>query len=358
MKRLATVLILSTLVLALLACGAAAAGAAGLAAHAPRTVTHFSPGHYGSFAEGMAADSHGNLWVSVTTWGLYDDSVNPPVVTSDTGKIWRVTPAGHKTLKASMDLTPNGFLLGVAVQDDQVYVALYDGGAGGISPGVYRLGSHGKLSQVVKLPEGAWPNGIAFHGSALYITDSGAGAVWRATLGARKVTLHKPWLTSRLLKPGDPEADASVMGIGVNGIAFRGDRLYVSVADYGRVVRVPIGHDGSAGKPVVVVKKAALKTADGIAFDARGGLWITTDSGTTGASPSGGLYRLTPKGALQTKADDPGWLNYPTTPVFGTAKGDTGTLFVENGAFYGASGDGTAPDIRALHVGIPGLPLR
>ena len=76
-------------------------------------------------------------------------------------------------------------------------------------------------------------------------------------------------------------------GIGANGIAFRGDRLFVSVADYGRIVRIPVRTDGSPGKPVVVCEEAKLKTADGIAFDAFGGLWITTDSGTTGASPSG-----------------------------------------------------------------------
>ena len=352
MKRFVTVLILAALALALLAAGAASAGAARGWACAPHTVATFSPGDYGSFAEGMAADSHGNLWVSLTTWGLYDDTQDPPIMEPNTAQLLRVTPGGVAKAKATMELTAYGFLLGVAVRDDRIYVAVYDAGADVGVTGVYRLDRGGKLTQVVVLPEGAWPNGIAFHGRFLYIADSGMGVVWRAPVGAGKATVTEPWLQDDLLLPADPET-----GIGANGIAFRGGRLFVSVADFGRIVHVPVARDGSAGTPVVVTEDAALKTADGIAFDAFGGLWVTTDSGTTGASPGGGLYRLTPCAGIWTIADDPGWLNYPTTPVFGTTPRTACTLYIENGAFYGAYGDGTAPAIQALRVGIPGLPL-
>jgi hypothetical protein len=86
---------------------------------------------------------------------------------------------------------------------------------------------------------------------------------------------------------------------------------------------------------------------------------VTTNAGTTEPDEghSGGLYRLTPCMGLWAIADDPGWLNYPTMPVFGTASGTRCTLFVENGAYYGWE-DGSAPDVRALRVGVPGLPLR
>ena len=72
---------------------------------------------------------------------------------------------------------------------------------------------------------------------------------------------------------------------------------------------------------------------------------------------SGGLFRLTPKGDLTTKADDPGWLDYPTTPVFGATGRTEKTLFVENGAYFSFDLDGTHPDIQAVPVGVPGLPL-
>ena len=152
---------------------------------------------------------------------------------------------------------------------------------------MYRLDAGGKLKQVVALPAGSWPNGIAFHGRYLYMTDSGMGAVWRARVDAGMASPSKPWLQSDLLAPGDPATDATMTGIGANGIAFRGAQMFVSVADYGSIVRIPVRGDGSPGTPVVVCETPELKTADGIAFDAFGGLWVTTDAGTTGASPSG-----------------------------------------------------------------------
>lgn len=354
MKRSAIVLILGAL--ALLAFSAPAGAARGWAC-TPHTVAAFSPGDYGSFAEGMAADSRGNLWVSLTTWGLYDDTQDPPVMEPNTAQLWRVAPGGGAKVKATVELTAYGFLLGVAVRDDRVYVAVYDAGAEAGVTGVYRLDAGGKLTQVVALPEGAWPNGIAFHGRFLYITDSGMGVIWRARTGAGKVTVRDPWLQDDLLLPGDPETDPAAHGIGANGIAVRGDRLFVSVSDSGRIVRVSIAADGSAESPAVISEAEELRTADGIAFDAFGGLWVSTNAGTSDASPGGGLYRLTPCAGTWTIADDPGWLNYPTTPVFGTTAATRRTLFVENGAFYSAYGDGTAPDIKALRVGVPGLPL-
>ena len=92
-----------------------------------------------------------------------------------------------------------------------------------------------------------WPNGIAFHGGRLYVTDSANGAIWRARLGTGVAAPTKPWLLSDELAPGDPEADPTLAGIGVNGIAFRGDFLYVSVADGARIMRVARKDGGGHG---------------------------------------------------------------------------------------------------------------
>ncbi len=358
MKRLLVLTAAGALLLLLLAAGDAGATPAA-ATFTPSLVKAFSAGQYGSFAEGMAADSHGALWVSLTAWGLYDDSVDPPRTTSNVGQLWKVTPTGHARLKATVDLTDYGMLLGVAVRHDHVFVALFDGGSGAIPNGVYRLRG-GKLSQVVSLPEGAWPNGIAFHGRHLYITDSAGGAVWRARVGNGVTSVTRPWVQDALLAPGDPSTDPTKSGIGVNGIAFRGGHAYVSVADGARIVRIGVRKDGRRGSLRTVSQRPALLTADGIAFDAAGRLWITTNHGTQGAAVSGGLLRLSSKGVLRTVADDPGWLNYPTTPVFGATRHTHKTLFVENGAYFDfiPGGDGTHPDVQALHVGVPGLPLR
>ena len=196
-----------------------------------------------------------------------------------------------------------------------------------------------------------WPNGLAFHGGRLYITDSAGGAVWRARIG-EGIATPTDAVGDRL----PAQACGAPTAVGANGIAFAGDDAYVSVSDFGRIVSIHVRDDGTAGTVRRVIQATRLRTADGIAFDADGGLWITTNAGTTGASPSGGLFRLTPCGGLVTIADDPGWLNYPTTPVFGSTSRTRSTLYVENGAYYSFA-DGTSPDVQALQVGIPGLPL-
>ncbi len=349
MRRLVITLALAGILLLALA---APAGAS-TTVWQPRTVTTFSAGDYGAFLEGLAADSHGNLFGSLTTWGYYDENVDPSLWGSNIGQIWKVTPSGHKKLVATKDLSPNGILLGVAVdRHDRVFVVTYDfGDPQTVGCGVYRVRPSGSMTKVIALPAGSWPNGLAFHDGRAYITDSTLGAVWRARIGDRVASPAAPWCEDPLLAPADPA------GIGANGIAFRGERLFVSVSDYGRIVRIPVRHDGSPGAPKAVCERPELVTADGIAFDALGRLWIAANAGSTGGSPSGALYRLSPCGALRQLADDPGWLNYPTMPVFGTAKSTRHTLFLANGAYFDFE-DGTAPDIQALRAGVAGLPLK
>jgi hypothetical protein len=95
---------------------------------------------------------------------------------------------------------------------------------------------------------------------------------------------------------------------------------------------------------------------------ARGGaarvLWITTNFGTTGAETSGGLYRLTRRGRLVTVADDPGWLDYPTTPVFSHGPHTAGKLYVANGAYNTSYMYLTPPAVVAVNAGVPAAPCR
>ncbi len=355
MKRFIAVLLLAALALALLATGAAASPGRACTP-TPGTVATFSPGLYGSFAESMAADSHGNLYVSLTTYGYYDPD-DETTAEPNVGELWKITPGHDPVLVAQPELTPYGMLAGVAVdRGDRVYVAAYDTTSGPTPNGVYRLERDGSLAQVVALPEGAWPNRLAFHDNRLYITDTAVGAIWRVRLGCGVASPDRAWLEDELLAPGNPEEDEAAFGLGVDGLAFRGDELFVDVYDFGRIVRVHVRDDGSHGRPAVVCERAELKTADGMAFDLAGGLWITTAMGTRGVSPSGALYRLAPGGKLMKVADNPGWLNYPTQPVFGRTLRTAFTLYVVNGAYFSYE-DGSAPDVRALRVGIPGLPL-
>ena len=276
MKRL-LVLLAGALLLALVVAGAAAAGPARTCPSAPHQVTTFSPGDWGAFAGGMAADSHGKLFVSQTTWAE-----------SNIGEVWKVAPNGDKSLAGTMDLGPNGMLVGVAVDRlDRVYVAFVDfGDPQTVGGGVYCVGPGGTMTMKVSLPADTFtfPNGLAIHRDRVYITDSATGAVWCSKLGNGVAKPADPWVQDALLAPGDP-ADPEMRGMGANGIAFQGECLFVNVSDYGRIVRIRVKDNGSPGVPSVICERPELKTADNMAFDALGVLWIATDTGTTGASP-------------------------------------------------------------------------
>jgi len=348
MARSRTILLVALLVASALLTFAPAAPAA----LQPGVITDWAPSPPdGQFAESMAIDSHGTIYVSNTVWGAWSDAQQDYL--SNVGEIWRVEPNGHKTKVASMEVTSYGMFLGVAIDgNDRVYVLVDDfhddyGLPPVVGDGVFRLGGH-HLTRVVDLPLASWPNGLAFHKGYLYVSDSSLGCVWRARVGDEVSTPAAPWIEDPLLGP-------STSWIGINGIAFKGDALYGIVSAYGRVVRVPVKSDGTAGGVSVLCTWPQLKTGDGIAFDVLGRLWVVTNGSKV--TPDGGLWRVAPDGGLTKIANDPGWLNYPVMPVFGRTAASAATLYVLNGAYHDYL-DGSAPDIISLQVGVAGLPLR
>ena len=263
---------------------------------------------YGSFAESLALGPDGSLYASLTTWGDEADSGQIVAISPSTGA---KTPFGE-----SIDVGL-GLLTGVAFdQSGNLYVAE----AFSDTPGVFRVPANGPPTQVLALPSESFPNGVAFHDGYLYVTDSSLGAVWRSNPSVLS-SPSEPWLEDALLMPGSGPRDH---GIGANGIAFRGDWLYVSVSDGARIVRAAVLPDGSAGPLEVVLERATLRSADGIAFDASGNLWITTNGPNRGQ-----LLKLGVNRKLELVATQANWLDYPAMPVFGPS----GSLFVENGSF-------------------------
>jgi sugar lactone lactonase YvrE len=310
-----------TLVGAVLMLGAASA-AAQKTVSVPREVTSFaSP----AFAEGLAADRHGNLFASVTDW----DSL--------TGQIVRISPTGAQTPYGEPITTDDGILTGVAFdQHGRLYVG-YAPFTDTLLPGVFRIEPDGSASRVVTLSAWAFPNGLAFRAGYLYISDSWLGVVWRVRPDRGESSPTTPWLESPLL--------FSETGLGANGIAFRGDDLYIAVSDPGLIVRVPLRPKGGPGEITVVPggDDPAFAEVDGITFDVKGNLYATTNTNA--------LLRLAPDGTLESMIDAT-WLDYPTMAVFGTGPHLGMTLFVENGSF-----EGEAPNLIALDVGVKGQPL-
>jgi sugar lactone lactonase YvrE len=327
MKRLSVIPLLAA---ALLLWGTATAWAC-TPVRGPAVVASFDPS---TFAESITVDQTGDLLVSLTRWGETDNS----------GEVWCLGPCGRRTLLATINVGPAGLLTGIACDTmGRVYVVACTNSDAPL-PGVYRIGAAGRVTRVMTLPAESFPNGIAIHDGFIYVSDSFGGAIWRAPLGCSCSPL-KLWLSDPNLLP--------TTFLGVNGIAFWRNTLFMAVSDSGCIFQVDVRRNGSAGALQTVVSAPALRTADGIAFDAQGGLWITTNSaaGAT-AGPSGGLFRLSPAGVLTTIATNPGWLDYPTMPVFGTTKASSRTLYVANGSFE----IGT-PNVISLDARVAGPPL-
>lgn len=303
----------------------------------PRIVATFPPGDvFGSFAESLAAAPDGSLYATVTIW--HD-------ATSNTGRLYRISVDGRmRQVGPDLDV---GILSGLAFgQDGGIYAGAIAFAPTDEPAGVLRYGPDGKVSRVVTLPEGAFPNGLAFHGGALYISDSWNGAIWKTVpRRGHSETLDTPWLV-------DPTLGVVTEGgwAGVNGIAFLGNTLYAVNADAGSVVRIPVNRDGSAGAPALFVQpQAGLVGADGIAFDADGGLWIAVNHGDEFAG--GALAVAGRDGRVRMVADDPGWLDYPVQPAFGVGA-TAQTLYVLNGSLN----PGT-PNLIALKAGVRGVAL-
>ncbi len=313
--------------------------AASLVGAAPAAAAQAQPNHElqaklvadlptGTFAESLAIDYHGNLFISDTD------------LASSTGQIWRLTPGGALT-KFGPPITglDAGFLSGLAFDDlGRLYVGRVNTSDWQTFTGsIIRVGAH-SASVVAGFPAGgSFPNGLAFHLGYLYVADSIGGAIYRFRPTDQDQVITSPWFQDTLLSP---EGD-----LGANGIAFWGRDLFVGNYSTGTIIRLPIVSGGLPGTPHVVVSDASLVSADGLAFDAYGRLWITVNY-------SERLMLVTRQGTVTTMAEGFPSLDYPTQPAFGTTIGSLRTLYVTNGGF----GSGT-PTIVSYAVGVGGVRL-
>ena len=115
------------------------------------TIATFSPGDWGSFAEGMAADSHGNLYVSLTVWGYYDEETAELQLRR--GLEGRARPRSSPRRAHGPHALRDAARRRRRPLRPRVRRRLRHG-VGTIPNGVYRLRGDGSLTQVVALPGG------------------------------------------------------------------------------------------------------------------------------------------------------------------------------------------------------------
>jgi hypothetical protein len=118
----------------------------------------------------------------------------------------------------------------------------------------------GTPAQVVAIPGAGWLNGLALDSAqdALYASDSTLGAVWKISLTTDQVT---EWEQGSAL---DPSGTAK----GANGLKVHDDAIWVSNTAQGRLLRIPIEGDGSAG-PITTVA-TGVTGIDDFAFSGSG----------------------------------------------------------------------------------------
>jgi gluconolactonase len=230
----------------------------------------------------------------------------------EAGQLYRCPLEGGTTELVAQ--VPGGFLTGIAVDADGTAFCC-DVGNGRVQ----RITPAGDVTPYG--PPIGYPNYPVFGSDGtLWVTDSGD---WERPSGG--IVRIAPGGSAERL-PGEPLRFA-------NGLALRGDALFVVESAWPGIVRVPL--DGGAAEPILELPGTV---PDGLAFDEEGGLWIACWQPNR-------IYRLARDGALEVVADD--WSG-------------TDLLTPTNLAFAGevlvvASLGGQA--ISAFDAGVRGAPL-
>ena len=303
-------------------------------AHADRcgrtltTVKHFATGES---PESIAIDRHGNAFISVGN------------------TLRKRTPDG--TESTFMTLPIAAFVLGVKVGPDgciyNTSTSLDPMVAGAF---VWKTCTAGAPTKFATLDPRGGPNDLVFddHGS-LYVTDAFLGRVYKIEGGVVSV-----WLEHALLQGNAASPYLLFHAVGVDGIAFDEDKrnLYLGNLDYGRLLRVPVGCDGSAGTPVVVASDSRLLGIDGIAIDEHGTIFAAINGQDS-------LVSISPSGAI-TPLFSGAPLDGPASVAFGTQPRTRKTLHVISGAFmrsFGLKPGTPSPTLTTTCSRAAGLPL-
>jgi DNA-binding beta-propeller fold protein YncE len=256
-----------------------------------------------------------------------------------TSQIVELELAGGAATPYSTLPTPvagKGFMTGLAFGGADLYAALVSF-VPEVQAGIYRAAERGKPATLfAKHAEMAFPNGLAFdQAGQLYVADSAAGAVFRATPSGDVAK----WAADPLLAGGKdscgPEGGVGVpFDIGANGIVVNGGAIYVTNTDKGTVVRIPVLADGSSGAPALFAGPscADLSGADGLAVDPDGNL-VAADNHLNK------IVRIDRGGKITTVVEGAP-LDFPASVAFVGR-----TLYASNFAFLNAGTDKAKPGL-------------
>lgn len=270
---------------------------------------------------------------------------SPLVGFAPAGKVVSVGDDGGTTPYASFASPTNSYTLGLAVSGGAVYVAVAQTGASpSPAAGVYKVTASGATPtaygvQATLATKPAFPNGLDFVGTDLYVTDSANGIVYKID---GTTTIWSEWLKDSTLA-GD-EQDCKLgngFPIGANGIAHDANNFYVVNTDKGTLLKIPKSADAGASTPVVMKKDPSLCGADGLVIDKDGSFIIAVNAKDT-------IARVSADGTTITTIASGPPLDTPAS-VFIQAGAGSRRLLVTNAAFKTAANPAVAnPALLAI----------
>ena len=292
-----------------------APGLAGVAAaKETRTVVDFAA----DGPENLAVDAGGDVYMTMNFSGEIrrlraDDVGRRGLGPDDTDLVATLDPGA-------------GFITGIVEHHGTLFVNLASFGSGD-AHGVWRIPPNGSPALLAPMAPTVLPNGLLHDHDhdhdrhRLLVTDSFGGQVLSVDLPGGAVTT---WVDDGRLDPAT--------FIGANGIDVDADGdVYVANLDHGRVVRVPMLADGTAGSPETVVEDPRLVGADGLTFHRGRRLYVAVNG-------QDAVVRVAPSGRLHTVVDADDGLDFPADVAFGTAGRTAGALWVANFAFDPGTG--------------------
>jgi sugar lactone lactonase YvrE len=270
--------------------------------------------------------------------------------------IYRITPEARASVFADFGFKEGDMTLtGLAVAADGSVYAAVVGCARPELNGVWRVEANGRPSHVYPMPtpngkcNASVPNAMAFDENGnLYVTESAQGEVWRLRAGRAEM-----WSRHELFKP----RPSSTNQVGIDGIAYRKNSLWVNNLDTGTIVEIPIKPDGQAGTPQLFAQ--GLGHPDGHQFDVEGNLWVTNlgyEEWDTWTGATRNILRVSPDGkvdiAITTSQLRRSNLQ-PASPVFGFGR-ESSTLFLGGEPL---DRENPSPNVLKVDVGISGMRL-
>lgn len=270
---------------------------------------------------------------------------------SDLSTIQKLTPSGTQTTFSTLPIPV--FALGVKVGPDGcVYntsVSLNPSVAGAF---VWKTCTEGSTAQVfATLDPAGGPNDLAFDDCGnIFVTDPFLGRVYKVTHSGTPSI----WLQDSRLDGNPADPFLKFHSVGVDGIAFdlTGRNLYLGNLDYGKIFRVPIRWDGSAGPLQLFAQSSRLVGIDGFAMSLTGDIFAAINGQEH-------LVKIDPFGFIHDLYDGPP-LDSVSSVVFGTRPLDKTNIYVSSSAFlktFGFTPGTPAPAIHKMKTFTIGVPL-